>query len=133
MLFFVKRALSSLRVKKCVHILNWFELELNVRLFFSDLFKGLHNASKRVNIVSRLVNLDLDVLDLFKEGVKGNLCLFVQFSIEDFFPVVDLLDQRILNVFSLKGKCSNLMCVIDHVNLTGLGIEIVEFSFEIFK
>jgi hypothetical protein len=25
------------------------------------------------------------------------------------------------------------MCVIDHVNLTGLGIEIVEFSFEIFK
>ena len=110
-----------------------FELKLDVRLLLPDLFKCLHNTSERVNIFSRLVNLDLDVLNLFKEGIKSNLCLFVEFSIEDFFPIVDLLDQRVLDVFSLEGKCSNLMGIINHVNLRGLGIEIVEFGFEVFK
>lgn len=113
--------------------MNGFELELDVRLLLPDLFKGLHNTSKRVNIVCRLVNLDLDVLNLFKEGIKSNLCFFVEFTIEDFFPVVYLLYQRVLDVSGLKGKCSNLVGVINHTNLCGLGIKIVEFGFEIFK
>ena len=113
--------------------MDWFELKLDVRLLLPDLFKGLHNTSERINIVGRLVNLDLDVLDLFKEGIKSNLCLFVEFSIEDIFPVVDLLDQRVLDVFSLEGKCSNLEAILNHVNLFSLGIEIVQFGFEVFK
>ena len=133
MFFLVERTLNGLRVKECVHVLYRFELKLDVRLLLPDLFKCLHNTSERVNIFSRLINLDLDVLNLFKEGIKSNFCLFVEFSIEDFFPIVDLLDQRVLDVFSLEGKCSNLMGVINHVNLPGLGIEIVEFCFEVFK
>ena len=133
MFFLVERTLNGLRVKECVHVLYRFELKLDVRLLLPDLFKSLHNTSERINIVGRLVNLDLDVLDLFKEGIKSNLCLFVEFSIEDIFPIVDLLDQRVLDVFSLEGKCSNLEAILNHINLLCLGIKIVEFCFKIFK
>ena len=57
-------------VDQCVHIVDGLELEGDLGLLLSDFLKGLHHATKRVDVLGRLVNLELDLLDLVSQVLK---------------------------------------------------------------
>jgi len=73
-------------LEQVVHFSDWSELELNLRLLLSDVFQCVHNVSERVNVLNWFLNLKLDLLDLFSQVVKLDLCLVVKHLGVGIFP-----------------------------------------------
>ena len=97
---------------------SWFELEVDIGLLDTDLFKCAHDISQRVDVFSLLVDLEPDSLDLILERVEQALRLTVDIFRKDDLPAADVLVQGGLDSLSLQGEGSDLMGLLDLFDLS---------------
>ena len=87
---------------ECVHIADWLELEVDVRLLLANLFECKHDTAKRINILDFLLNLQTDLFDIVSEVGKKILSLLVDVFREDLFPLKNVSRKCILDTLCLK-------------------------------
>jgi hypothetical protein len=88
-------------LKKVVHLDDWSELNLDGGLLLSDLFKSVHDVTKRVDILSWLLNLKSDVLDLFGEVVNVGLSFLKEVLSVSVFPENNPFVETSLDIVGL--------------------------------
>lgn len=68
---------------KGVHVAHGLELEIDVGLLLADLLESSHDASKRVNVLDLLINLQADLFDVISQVRQKVLGLLVDVPGED--------------------------------------------------
>jgi len=88
-------------LEEVVHLDDRSEFDLDGRLLLSDLFKSIHDVTKRVNVLSWLLDLESDVLDLFSQVIDVGLSFLQEILGEGIFPKNDPFLETGLNVVGL--------------------------------
>jgi hypothetical protein len=120
-------------LNESVHVRDGLELEVDVRLLLADLLKGEHNAAKRVDILDLLVDLQTDLFDVISEVAEEVLGLLVNVLGEHKLPLAEVVLESILHALSLQRQSTNLVGLLDLLNLSVLEIEVLELIFEVIE
>jgi hypothetical protein len=120
-------------LNESVHVRDGLELEVDVRLLLADLLKGEHNAAKRVDILDLLVDLQTDLFDVISKVAEEVLGLLVNVLGEHKLPLAEVVLESILHALSLQRQSTNLVGLLDLLNLSVLEIEVLELIFEVIE
>ena len=116
-----------------VHVRDWLELEVDVGLLFADLLEGKHDATNRVDVLHLLVDLQTDLFDVIGKVGEKVLCLLVDILREYVLPAAEVVVESSLNTLSFERKSTNLVSLLNLIDLSALLIEVLELLFEVIK
>jgi hypothetical protein len=89
--------LRDVDLKNSVHVNDRSEADLNVGLFGTDLLEGVHDVTKGINVLSGLLDLQLDVLHVVLERLNLRGSLSEEILSIGGFPLRDPLSKTSLN------------------------------------
>ena len=120
-------------LEKIVHFDNWSEFDFDGGLLLSDLVKSVHDVTEGINILGWLLDLQLDVLDLFSKLVHVSLSFLKEILGIGIFPEDDPLVETGLNVVSLQAQGTNLMMDHDGSNFVFTLGEVKKLGLKVFE
>ena len=123
----------QLLLNESIHVSDWSELERDLGLLLADLFESLHDATKGVDFFDGLLDLQLDLLDLVGELLEQGLCLLMDVLAVDIFPVVGPPLKCLFHIGCFERKGTDLMCLLDLVDLRHEGVKFFELVLVVFK
>ena len=126
-------AVAEVGFNQVVHLVDRLELQANVGLLFADFFEREHNGAERVDVFDWLVDLDTDLLDLVGQLLQKVLGLLVQLSREGFFPLVDVVLERVLHVVSFERKRANLMVCLNVFYIVDVAVKFLKFGLKVLE
>jgi hypothetical protein len=123
----------KLALKKVVHLDDWSEFDLDGRLLLSDLFKSIHDVTKRVDILSWFLNLEFNMLYFLSEVVYVGLGFLKEILSISVFPETNPFVETILDVIGLQAQGTNLVLCHNRTNFFLALFKIGELRLKIFK
>ena len=88
-------------LKEVVHFDDWSELNLDGRLLLSDFLESVHDVTKRIDILSWLLDLESNVLDFIGEVVNVGLGFLKEILGVSIFPKNNPFVETSLDIVGL--------------------------------
>ena len=130
---FLLHDLWEIGLEEVVHLDDWSELDLNLGLLLSDFLEGVHDVTKRIDILSWLLDLEFDLLDVIGEMLEHGAGSLVEILGIGVFPLLDPLLETGLDILSLETKSTDLVEARDERDLLLESGEFSELLLEVLK
>lgn len=131
-LFFL-HDLWEVSLEKVVHLDDWSELDFDLGFLLSNLFKSVHDVTKRVNILGWFLDLEFDLLDVIGKMLEHGGGSLVEILGIGIFPLLDPFLKTGLDILSLKTKSTNLMVALDELDFLLEAREFSKLLLEVLK
>lgn len=125
--------LDLIGLEKAVHVDDWAEVDLDLRLLLTDIFKCMHHMAERVDVLRWLGNLETDMCHVIFEFINHAVSLLVQILCVGHLPQIDSLLKGIFDVRRLQVERTDLFVVFNCLDFNLVGTEASKLMFKLIK